>query len=83
MIEVTPDGKYKVLADRFEGKRLNSPNDVIVGPDGYPLAGPVTADEPAVLVAPCDLARARNKQVSAHNDVITDRRPLLYRQVAE
>jgi gluconolactonase len=31
---VTPDGKYKVLADRFEGKRLNSPNDVIVGPDG-------------------------------------------------
>jgi len=34
IIEVTPDGKYRVLADRFEGKRLNSPNDVIVGPDG-------------------------------------------------
>ena len=34
IIEVTPDGKYKVLADRFESKRLNSPNDVIVGPDG-------------------------------------------------
>jgi gluconolactonase len=34
IIEVTPDGKYKLLADRFEGKRLNSPNDVIVGPDG-------------------------------------------------
>src|SRR5579864_4560075 len=34
IISVTPDGKYKVLADRFEGKRLNSPNDVIVGPDG-------------------------------------------------
>jgi gluconolactonase len=34
IIEVSPDGKYKVLADRFEGKRLNSPNDVIVGPDG-------------------------------------------------
>ena len=34
IIEVTPDGKYKVLADRYEGKRLNSPNDVIVGPDG-------------------------------------------------
>ncbi|HKV80461.1 MAG TPA: SMP-30/gluconolactonase/LRE family protein [Candidatus Sulfotelmatobacter sp.] len=33
IIEVTPDGKYKVLADRYEGKRLNSPNDVIVGPD--------------------------------------------------
>jgi len=34
IIEVTPEGKYKVLADRYEGKKLNSPNDVIVGPDG-------------------------------------------------
>lgn len=34
IIEVTPDGKYKVLADRYDGKRFNSPNDVIVGPDG-------------------------------------------------
>jgi gluconolactonase len=34
IIEVTPDGKYTILADRFEGKKLNSPNDVIVGPDG-------------------------------------------------
>ena len=34
IIEVTPQGKYKILADRYEGKRFNSPNDVIVGPDG-------------------------------------------------
>jgi gluconolactonase len=34
IIEVTPEGKYKVLADRYQGKRLNSPNDIIVGPDG-------------------------------------------------
>src|SRR6266550_2308091 len=34
IIEVTPDGKYKVLADRYDGKRFNSPNDVTVGPDG-------------------------------------------------
>lgn len=34
IIEVTPDGKYKVLADRYDGKKSNSPNDVIVGPDG-------------------------------------------------
>lgn len=34
IIEVTPEGKYKVLADHYEGKKLNSPNDVIVGPDG-------------------------------------------------
>jgi gluconolactonase len=34
IIEVTPQGKYRILADRFEGERFNSPNDVIVGPDG-------------------------------------------------
>ena len=34
IIGVTPDGKYKILADHFDGKKLNSPNDVIVGPDG-------------------------------------------------
>jgi gluconolactonase len=34
IISVTPDGKYTILADKFEGKAFNSPNDVIVGPDG-------------------------------------------------
>ncbi|WP_299153029.1 SMP-30/gluconolactonase/LRE family protein [uncultured Tateyamaria sp.] len=28
------DGSIKVIADRFEGKRLNSPNDVVVKSDG-------------------------------------------------
>jgi gluconolactonase len=34
IIAVTPEGKYQILADRYDGKRLNSPNDVTVGPDG-------------------------------------------------
>jgi gluconolactonase len=34
IIAITPDGKYTVLADHFEGKKLNSPNDVVIGPDG-------------------------------------------------
>jgi gluconolactonase len=34
IIEVTPNGKYKILADHYDGKKFNSPNDVIVGPDG-------------------------------------------------
>jgi gluconolactonase len=34
VIEVTPDGNYKILADHYEGKKLNTPNDVVVGPDG-------------------------------------------------
>jgi gluconolactonase len=29
-----PDGRKTVLADRFGGRRLNSPNDVVPGPDG-------------------------------------------------
>jgi gluconolactonase len=34
IIRVSPDGKYTVLADRFEGKKFNNPNDVVIGPDG-------------------------------------------------
>jgi predicted amidohydrolase len=51
---------------------------VIAGVDGYPLAGPVCADEPAVLVADCDLRLARSKANSPRNDVHADRRPGLY-----
>ena len=34
IIAISKDGKYIILADHFEGKKFNSPNDVIVGPDG-------------------------------------------------
>jgi gluconolactonase len=34
IIQVEPDGRYKILTDRYQGKRFNSPNDVIIGPDG-------------------------------------------------
>jgi gluconolactonase len=33
IIAVTPDGKYNILADHYDGKKLNSPNDVAAGPD--------------------------------------------------
>lgn len=44
-----PDGKLTVLADQFEGKRLNSPNDAVYKSDGAlyftdPRYGPVTGD---------------------------------------
>jgi 5-aminopentanamidase len=51
---------------------------LIAGPDGYPLAGPAGAQEPALVVADCDLARARDKATSARNDPHRDRRPALY-----
>jgi gluconolactonase len=34
IIRVSPNGQYTVLADHFEGKRFNSPNDLVIGPDG-------------------------------------------------
>jgi gluconolactonase len=34
IVAVKPDGSYQVLADKYQGKRLNSPNDVLLGPDG-------------------------------------------------
>ena len=33
IISITPDGKYTILTDRFEGQKFNSPNDVVIGPD--------------------------------------------------
>jgi gluconolactonase len=46
------DGARTVLADRFEGKRFNSPNDLVFGPDGSlyftdpPYGLPATFDDP-------------------------------------
>ncbi len=35
VIRLSPDGKsYKTVADKYQGKRFNSPNDVVLGPDG-------------------------------------------------
>jgi gluconolactonase len=34
IVRVEKDGKLTVLADRFEGKRLNSPNDLVYRSDG-------------------------------------------------
>lgn len=48
-----PDGKLTVLADRFEGKRLNSPNDLVYRSDGTlyftdpPFGLPKAHDDPA------------------------------------
>ena len=35
IIRLSNDGKsYTVIADRYQGKRFNSPNDIVAGPDG-------------------------------------------------
>ena len=50
---VEPDGKLTVLADRYEGKRLNSPNDLVYRSDGTlyftdpPFGLPKAHEDPA------------------------------------
>lgn len=47
----------------------------------WPLAGPEPGDHEVTFAADCDLASAADKTVSERNDVLTDRRPSLYRGV--
>ena len=54
----------------------------IVDPDGWPLALS-SSDSADLLIATCELAAARDKQISGHNDVHADRRPALYARLVE
>ena len=74
------NGVFIVVADRCATERGVAwvGGSLIAGPDGYPLAGPVTADRPALLTADCDLPRARDKRINSRNDLFADRRPGLY-----
>ena len=78
------NGVFVAVADRCRTERGVSwiSGSVIVGPDGYPLDGPVLADRRAVLHAACDLSRARDKRLAGDNDLLADRRPHLYRRVS-
>jgi predicted amidohydrolase len=77
------NGVFIAVADRCRAERGVSwvGGTVILGPDGYPLAGPLAKDAPAVVTAECDLPRAQHKKISTHNDVLGDRRPDLYSPV--
>jgi 2,6-dihydroxypseudooxynicotine hydrolase len=74
------NGVFVAVADRCRTERGVSwiSGSLIASPEGYTLAGPVLADQPAVLTAACDLPRARDKHVSGRNDLLADRRPELY-----
>jgi len=74
------NGVFVAVADRCRTERGVSwiSGSLIAGPEGYPLAGPVLADRPALLTAACDLPRARDKSLSGDNDLLADRRPELY-----
>jgi predicted amidohydrolase len=78
------NGVFVAVADRCGAERGVDwvGGSVILGPDGYPLAGPAEPGKPAVLLADCDLPRARDKTISVRNDLMADRRPDLYRALS-
>ena len=83
--DAATNGVFVAVADRCQTER-GVPwvgGSLIVGPDGYPLAGPVLEDRPAVLTAPCELQKARDKSLDGDNDLLADRRPALYIQTPQ
>jgi 5-aminopentanamidase len=56
---------------------------VIVDADGWPLAEATMTAGPITITAGCRLGDALDKGTSPRNDVHADRRPGLYRRVAE
>jgi 5-aminopentanamidase len=80
-------GTYRVfivIADRCGTERGQNwiGGSVIVGPDGYPLAGPASDGEERaeaqVLLADIDARLAQDKVLGPHNHARRDRRPDLY-----
>lgn len=71
---------FIAACDRVGTERGNDwvGGSVIADPDGWPLAGGSATSEPQILVAECRLGEARDKTISAHNDVHGDRRPQMY-----
>ncbi|MFI5943210.1 nitrilase family protein [Streptomyces uncialis] len=70
---------FVAVADRVGTERGQDwlGGSTVVDADGYPVTASRLGQE-AVLTATVDLAQARDKSISEHNDVHQDRRPTLY-----
>lgn len=74
VIRVEPHGNVTVLADRFEGRRLNSPNDLVCRSDGTlyftdpPFGLPGMAGDPARELPFSGVYRVRDGEVSLVSD---------------
>lgn len=61
IVRLEKDGKRTVLADRFEGKRLNRPNDLVVRSDGWVyFTDPRPANNPAIELPHGGVYRTRD-----------------------
>lgn len=76
VIRVEPHGNTTVLADRFEGRRLNSPNDLVCRSDGTlyftdpPFGLPGVFDDPDRELPFSGVFRARDGVVSLVDDAL-------------
>jgi gluconolactonase len=74
VIRVNPHGDITVLADRYEGKRLNSPNDLVYRSDGTlfftdpPFGLPDVFDDPAKELPFSGVFRAKDGEVTLVSD---------------
>lgn len=76
------NGIYIACADRV-GTERGQPfigQSLIIGPDGWPLAGPAHRSEPETLIAEVDIGSIPTvRQINKHNHVHADRRRDVYR----
>jgi gluconolactonase len=74
VIRVNPHGDVTVLADRYDGKRLNSPNDLVYRSDGTlfftdpPFGLPDVFDDAAKELSFSGVFRARDGEVALVSD---------------
>jgi len=74
VVRVEPHGDLTVLADRFEGKRLNSPNDLVYRSDGTlyftdpPFGLPEVFEDPKKELGFSGVFRVRDGEVSLVTD---------------
>ncbi len=73
-------GVFIAVADRCGVERgvRRTGGSTVIGPDGFPLAGPVLADRATTESADVDLHRARDTRIGEHDHLVTDRLPELY-----
>lgn len=77
VVRLEADGSKTVLADRYDGKRLNSPNDATLAPDGAiwftdPTYGITKADEGIVAEREQTANRVYRIDPSGRVDAMTD-----------
>lgn len=78
VVEVLPTGKLRILVNTFEGKRLNSPNDLVVHPNGsiyfsdprYVGHEPIELDQMSVYrIAPDGKVHRVTQSVKGKNNI--------------